>query len=132
MSNNFKNQRGFTLVEMLVAIAVFMIVMTVAVGSLVSIVNANKKAQTIQTVMDNLNLAIENISKNMRIGTSYYCYDSSGWTNSTLTCKSGEKEVKYLSSDGLNIIFYRYSNTADIQNRNEDITQVQVMHYWGL
>ncbi|MFA6227249.1 MAG: type II secretion system protein [Candidatus Paceibacterota bacterium] len=103
---------GFTLVEMLVAIAVFMIVMTVAVGSLVSIVDANRKSQAIKTVINNVNLAIESISKNMRIGTRYYCNDISGWTNSSNVCNSGQEEIKYLSSDGRTVVLYKYVATT--------------------
>src|SRR3989344_8697452 len=51
--------RGFTLVEMIVAIALFSIVMVVSVGALLALVTANRKAQALQSVMNNLNIALD-------------------------------------------------------------------------
>jgi len=66
-------EAGFTLLEMIVAIAIFAMVMLVATGALLSMVDANKKAQALQSVMTNLNFAIDTMSRNMRIGTNYHC-----------------------------------------------------------
>lgn len=64
---------GYTLVEMMVAVALFTMVAMVSISTLVSINDANKKAQTIRAIMDNLNFSIENIARNLRIGASYHC-----------------------------------------------------------
>ncbi|MFA6445761.1 MAG: type II secretion system protein [Candidatus Paceibacterota bacterium] len=74
--SNTKFTTGFTLIEMLVSIAVFMIVMIVAVGSLASVVDANKKAQTIKSAVSNLDFALESMTKLIRTGTDYRCYPS--------------------------------------------------------
>lgn len=71
--SSVNSQGGFTLVEILVAVALFAIVMTISVGSLLSLVEANRKTQALQSVMNNLNFAIENISRNMRVGSIYHC-----------------------------------------------------------
>lgn len=68
-----KKQKGFTLVEMLVSIAVFMVVVTSAVGALYSIIDANRKAQAIKNVINNVDFALESISREMRMGESYKC-----------------------------------------------------------
>lgn len=104
-------KRGFTLVEMLVAIAVFMIVMTVAVGSLISIIDANRKAQAIKNVVNNINFALESISKDMRVGTKYSCYDGTGYVGDCTGV--GGIGVKYLSGKldpgGTNyVVHYRF------------------------
>ena len=118
MLSNYNKQKGFTLVEMLVAIAIFMVVMTVAVGSLVSIVDANRKAEAIKTVINNINSAMENISKNMRIGTDYYCYSGNAWTKNTGDCGTGSSMVKYLSGDGINTVYYRYKSDTTGEEGN--------------
>jgi prepilin-type N-terminal cleavage/methylation domain-containing protein len=105
-----KNIKGFTLVEMLVAIAVFMIVMTVAVGSLVSIIDANRKAQAIKNVVNNINFALESISKDMRVGTDYYCHTSSGYENTDAKCLAGADGVRYKKSI-TEWVHYRYFPT---------------------
>ena len=64
--------RGFTLVEMIVAIALFAIVMLVCVGTLLALVNANRKAQALQSVMNNLNITIDGMVRAVRMGTDYH------------------------------------------------------------
>jgi prepilin-type N-terminal cleavage/methylation domain-containing protein len=68
-----KARQGFSLVEMLVAVALFSGVMLIGVGALLALIDANKKAQAINSVMNNLNFAIESISRNIRVGTTYHC-----------------------------------------------------------
>ncbi len=68
---------GFTLVEMLIAFGIFAVIMVMAVGSLLSIMQANYKAQTLKSVVNNLHFAFENITRNLRTGYGYHC-DSEG------------------------------------------------------
>ncbi|MES3030885.1 MAG: type II secretion system protein [Patescibacteria group bacterium] len=71
---HFKNtQKGFTLVEMIVSLAIFTIVALVAVGALLKITDANKKSQTLKTAINNLNFALESMSREMRVGEDYNC-----------------------------------------------------------
>jgi hypothetical protein len=39
-------------------------------------VDANRKAQTLKSVMNNLNFAVESMSRNIRFGTTYHCEDT--------------------------------------------------------
>ncbi len=71
MLRNKKIKKGFTLVEMLVAVAIFMMVVTVAMSALMSIINANRKARAIQSVVSNVNFVIESISRDIRMGSDY-------------------------------------------------------------
>ncbi|MEK7646088.1 MAG: type II secretion system protein [Patescibacteria group bacterium] len=69
------NSSGFTLVEMIVSLGIFAVVATVSLGALVHIVSANKKAQTLQSAITNLNFALETMSREMRVGSTYFCSD---------------------------------------------------------
>ena len=68
---NLPPNLGFTLVEMLVSISVFLVVMLVAASSLLSIIDGNNKAQSLKSAINNLNFALEDMEKNIRVGTSY-------------------------------------------------------------
>lgn len=65
--------KGFTLLEMIVSIAIFTVVALVAVGALLKVVDANKKAQSLKTSINNLNFALDSISREMRVGSNYSC-----------------------------------------------------------
>lgn len=68
-----KSAAGFTLVEVVVSIALFSIVMVVCVAALLALVNANRKAQALQSVMNNLNIALDDMARNVRMGTHFFC-----------------------------------------------------------
>jgi len=73
-----KSLRGFTLIEMMVALSLFSVVVTVAFGALMTLIDSNKKAQGIEILMTNLNYVIDDISRNARVGTKYHCGSASG------------------------------------------------------
>ncbi len=56
---------------MLVSIALFAIVMVVCVGALLSLVGANKKAQALESVMNNLNISLDDMVRAIREGTNF-------------------------------------------------------------
>ena len=64
-------RRGFTLVEMLVSIALFSFIMLATTTVLLSVVDANHKAQGLKTTIDNLSLVIESMTRNLRTGSSF-------------------------------------------------------------
>ncbi len=67
------HETGFTLIEMLVSIALFAIVMVVCVGALLSLVVANKKAQALESVMNNLNISLDDMVRSIRAGSTFNC-----------------------------------------------------------
>lgn len=64
-------KHGFTLIEIMVSLAIFAIVVVVATGALLSTIDATKKAQATQTVLTNLNLALEGMTREIRTGSDY-------------------------------------------------------------
>lgn len=66
-------RRGFTLVELIIAVALFTLVAFISIGAILTIFDANKRAQSSKTVVDNLNFAIEDMARTVRFGEKYYC-----------------------------------------------------------
>ena len=66
-------QSGFSLVEMMVAIAIFMVVAVVAVSALLKIVDADRKSKTLQDTVNNINFAMDSITREIRVGSAYTC-----------------------------------------------------------
>ena len=68
---NIERKRGFTLIEMLVSMTLFSFVITMALGALFMIMKANEKAKIVRTVVNNLNVALEGMSRELRMGSEY-------------------------------------------------------------
>lgn len=104
MKNYNKKNNGFSLIEMLVAVALFSGVMLIGVGALLSLIDANRKAQAINSVMNNLNFAIENISRNVRVGTTYHCEPNASPVpvniDTPKDCVNGGKLFAFEASNG--------------------------------
>ncbi|MFZ2593674.1 MAG: type II secretion system protein [Minisyncoccia bacterium] len=66
-----ESEGGFTLIEVMVSVALFSVVMTICTTALLSLVDANKKSQAIQSVMLNLNVALDGMVRSLRMGTGY-------------------------------------------------------------
>ena len=99
-----RTKRGFTLIEMMVSVTIFSIVMLIGVGALLSLIETNRRAQAISSVMNNLNAAVEGMSRTMRVGTTYYCSQSSTPPSQSVlatptNCVSGQL-VGFEASDG--------------------------------
>ena len=63
-----KSQNGFTLIELMVAVAIFSIVLVVAMGAILTILDANRKARTLTEVMNNLNFSLESVTRSIKTG----------------------------------------------------------------
>ena len=90
---------GFTLIELLVSVAIFSVVMLIAVGSLLTMTEASRKAQALKSVMNNLNFALESMSRTIRVGTTYHC-GTSGSVSGTQDCPQGETYFAFEKSGG--------------------------------
>ncbi|MES2470884.1 MAG: type II secretion system protein [Patescibacteria group bacterium] len=66
-----KFNQGFTLVEIIVSLGIFAVVALVAVGAFLKVVDANKKAQALKTAVNNLNFALETMSRELRTSFEY-------------------------------------------------------------
>lgn len=71
--SNKNQQSGFTLIESMVAIAIFTIVMVIGISALLNVNNTNKKSQNLRTIIDSLNFTMEDMARNFKLGSYYHC-----------------------------------------------------------
>lgn len=64
---------GFTLIEMLVSLALYTVVVTIAVGSLLVLIAGSSRGQAEQSVMTTLTFALDSMTREIRTGSGYYC-----------------------------------------------------------
>lgn len=67
---------GFTILEMLIALSIFSVVITLGTGALVMLQAAQSHAINLQNVHDNIRFTLETMSRDIRTGDSY-CIGSS-------------------------------------------------------
>lgn len=105
--------RGFTLVEMMVAVAIFAIVMTVALGALLSMSESDRKAQTLKSVINNLNFALDSMSRSIRTGSVYHCDSSQGSLTAPRDCEAtGASSLAYQPALGGTVIYRLETSSA--------------------
>jgi prepilin-type N-terminal cleavage/methylation domain-containing protein len=72
-----EKDRGFTIIEVMVAIALFLVVVMYGMTALLNAGVVNQKTQDIRGVLDNLSFVMEDMSKNMRTGSDFQCFRKS-------------------------------------------------------
>lgn len=102
---NTKEKRGFTLIEMLVSIAIFALVLVVILGAIMSIVDANRKARTLMTVMNNLNFTVESMTRSFKTGQDSFvsgdCFYTEEIDYGTTGDSYDKRDVGYCIDDGV-------------------------------
>lgn len=90
-------QAGFSLIEILVSLAVFAIIITAGATAVLGIVDANQKANSLNAVMTNMYTALESMAREIRLGTDYQ-----------QNCSNGinvDQCISFISSTGRNVIY---------------------------
>ena len=89
---------GFTLIEIMVSVTIFSVVMTMSLGALLAMAESNRRVETMKSVINTLNFALDSMSRSIRTGTNYRC-GSAGAT--PLSCASTPSTfLTYLSVQG--------------------------------
>ncbi len=78
----------------MVAVALFSVVMLVSIGALLSLADANRKAQALQSVMNNLNTAIDGMVRSIRMGSTYHC-GNTGTYETARSCQNGDTLIAF-------------------------------------
>ncbi len=89
--------RGFTLIETLVSLALFTTVLIIAGGTIVSVIDINKKNQAISSVVNNLNYSIDSMIRDIKTGYLYKCDYEGTFTVSALKLDPLKREGECLT-----------------------------------
>lgn len=75
LSNTHQPQRGrgFSLIEVLVSLALFAIVVSVSVSTLIVLIDANSRAQETREVMTQVSSVLDAMTREIRTGYNYRC-----------------------------------------------------------
>jgi prepilin-type N-terminal cleavage/methylation domain-containing protein len=96
--------RGFTLIEMLVSVAIFSIVMVMALGALLSLSEANRRAELLSAATSNFNSSLDSMSRSIRTGSVYHC--GAGTLTTTADCAvNGSNQFAFLSAQSQTTVY---------------------------
>lgn len=70
---SYKNQKGFTLVEVLVSITLFTVVAITGITAVLTAKNAYEKNKALRSTTDSLMFVMEDFSRTARLGNYYHC-----------------------------------------------------------
>lgn len=81
---------GYTIIETMIAVSVFLIVVVMGIGALLNVHLINKKSQSMRSIMDSLSFAMEDMSRNIRTGYNYHCIGSASNLDQPEDCINGQ------------------------------------------
>lgn len=105
-----KSTRGYTLVELIIAIGLFSLVMTLVSGAYIVMIGLTARAQGTATGIDNLSFALETMTRSIRTGTNYVC-------GSLGDCPNGSSDFSFTNSKGI-AVEYSLSDSGVIMTQN--------------
>lgn len=70
--------RGFTLLEMIVAIGIFSIIMLIVTGAYLTLIGLDREVRATTSLVTNLSFAVDSMARSIRTGTDYGCNSSGG------------------------------------------------------
>lgn len=115
--NNFKTKNGYTIIETMIAISLFLIIIMAGMGVLLNANLLHQKSRDMRSIMDNLNFVMDDISRNLRTGHDYVCVDEG-----TVGCGG----IDFKNQDGNSESYYAGENNGNwgIYKINEEGVEV--------
>ena len=102
---------------MLVAVGLFAVIMTLALGALLVLSDADRKAEALKSSIDNVSFTLDSMSRAIRTGSKYHC-GLPVVSLSTITpqdCRTGANYFAFVASDG-SLIEYGYDPSCTAQS----------------
>jgi prepilin-type N-terminal cleavage/methylation domain-containing protein len=119
IQNKNTNQKGFTLIELLVSSAIFLITVTVGLSSLLLMHRASKITQYKKEQFDTLNAIMEDMVRNIRVGSDINCDSSANYNESNVdeaqdcvNTTDDQPASQYIVFEGTEGIKYTTTNTG--------------------
>lgn len=110
--------RGYTLIELMVAVGLFALIMTLASGAYLVMIGINRQTQNITAGINDLSFALETMTRNIRLGYGYNCKGSGD-------CPNGESSLTFNNEYGKLVT---YSLVESIQLGGLDTIQQLVVN----
>ena len=92
-----ETKKGFTIIEMVVAVGVFAVIITALLTTFLNISDIQKRAEALRVINNNLNFSLETMMREIRADSNYRV--GSGGTSLTIASVS-ENDITYRLNNG--------------------------------
>jgi type II secretory pathway pseudopilin PulG len=133
----FKNNKGYSLIETMIAISLFIVIILAGTTALLNANSFHQKSNATRSILDNLVFIMEEMSRNLRTGSNFYCMldnniptpnarnDGENCLGISFTTSgpSGEQWLYKLKTDsnGKYKIYKSTTNQSEIELNSEEI-----------
>ncbi|MDI6821188.1 MAG: type II secretion system protein [Patescibacteria group bacterium] len=116
----FKNRKGFTVIELVVAIAVFSVAMSLIVGAFIQALKAQRMTNSLMGLNSNASLIFEQMAREIRTGYNFDLTDNSNVCgNDGATSRFNSLEFTRPRGNGTTTVAYRWNGTTNAIDRRE-------------
>lgn len=118
-----QNKQGFTLVELIVSVGLFVTVALIASSSLMVLISTNARVQQLSTAVSNFSFALDTMTRNIRTGFDYTCStDGDPFAGVQSNCFNGNTLGYTDGRTGVRV-GYRYNSSSMRLEVNEGDTE---------
>ena len=121
------DQKGFTLIEAVVATAVFAFVISSVIATYIGVLKIDRKTRSQRAVYDNGRFIMEFLAKEIRNGTINYTSYSGGSipaTDPDLYVKNQNNELERMYKNGDNLILAKNNSSTNLNSNGVKITNL--------
>jgi prepilin-type N-terminal cleavage/methylation domain-containing protein len=108
--------KGFTLIELMVATSIFVVIMLSSMSSLFIMLDATKSSKALRFAMDNVNFAMESMTRSIRMGKNYYCVEAGDTMPSEIDvsndCLEGGTLLSFVPQESASRVGYKIASVA--------------------
>ena len=103
------NAKGFTLIELIVAVGLFAVIMVLSAGAYYVIIGADRNAQSVSTGIDDVSFALEAMTRDIRTGYDYCGTDPGMPAN---PCPTDHSQFAFRDNGGT-VTTYSFGSQSD-------------------
>lgn len=98
--------RGYTLIELIVSVALFSIVMLIATAAFLKVIQLDRQARATNDVVTNLSYVVDSMARSVRTGSEYVC--------GTGDCESTPRDTfTFTDADGRSVSYGRNGGSVE-------------------
>jgi len=91
-----RRYNGFTLIELIVSIALFTVVAVIAMSAYISLISLDRRARATNDLVSNLSFVVDSMARSIRTGTGYEC----GGFGHGPNCTGGSSVFSFTDENG--------------------------------